>query len=499
MTVITSWIVPAGASALLALSLAGCSLIINPDLGPGGGPDAGSGVVSCTTHSDCLSLGQTHVCGPSALCVNAVSDDCPTFIGPLAEDNTVIVGSIMPTVGDFRSIGRPIEQAEELAILELNDSGGLPGGRRLVLLECDSSGSREQGIAVAEHLISTVGVPVIFGPAFSSIFIDVTTQHSAPAGVMTISPSATSPTISGLDDQGLGWRTAASDTFQGNAIADLIRLRGFTKVIALGKDDAYGQGLLNRVGEELLPELGADNYFSLTFPDPGTTPNPDFATVVINALDTLPDAEVVVLLGTTEVADILDGFELVLTESSTASSMRYIMADGGKAEQTRTLAETDESLIPRVEGTEADHKNGSLYTAFALRFQQRFGEAPGIYAANAYDAAYLVAYAMSTLPADEAPTGASVAAAMTRLTESTGRPIEAGPSNINEARNTLAGGGSIDYDGASGPLDFDLTTGEAGANVARWVIEKRANGVFRFINSGAYTVTNNVGVWDLNR
>jgi len=482
------------------LLLSACSLIINPDITTGGGTDAGAtdgSAVACAVHSDCDILGSTQICGPDSVCVEALGPHCPRFVGPLGEDNTVIVGTIMPTVGDFTSIGRPIEQAEELAITEINDSGGLPGGRRLVLLECDSSGSREQGLEVADHLIDTVGVPVIFGPAFSSIFIDVTTQRSAPAGVMTISPSATSPTISGLDDNGLGWRTAASDTFQGTAIADLIRLRGFTKVIALGKDDAYGLGLLNKVGEELVTELGEDNYFSLSFPDPGTTPNPDYASAVVNSLTALPDADVTVLLGTTEVAEVLDLFEIALTENATVSSMRYIMADGGKASQTLDLAELDETLIPRIEGTESDHNNGQLYTAFSLRFQQRFGVPPGIYNANAYDAVYLVAYAMSTLPEAQAATGASVAAAMARLADTSAEVVEAGPSHINEARNALASGGNINYEGASGPLDFDLMTGEAGANVARWVVEKRANGMFRFINSGAYTITGNSGSWDI--
>lgn len=471
-----------------AMSLAGCSLALNPEL-PSSQGDA------CTRNTDCSALSATAVCGAAGRCVEALTANCSNFTGPLGQDNVVILGSINPTVGDFSTIGLPIEQAEELAVVELNDSGGLPGGRRLVLLKCDSGGSREQGLAVADHLVGTVGVPVILGPAFSSIFIDVTTLTSAPAGVMTISASATSPTISGIDDDGLGWRTAASDTFQGGAIADLIRLRGFTKVLALGKDDAYGRGLLNRVSEELIGELGEDNFFSLTFPDPGTTPNADLAGAVASALAAIPDAEVAVLLGTTEVASVLSLFETALSETSTSVSMHYIMADGGKAEQTENLVKADETLIPRIEGTEADHKNGQLYTAFSLRFQQRFSQPAGIYTANAYDAVYMVAYAMSTLAQDQPISGRQVAQAMSKLVPP-GQEISAGPSSINAARNTLASGGTIDYDGASGPLDFDLAAGEAGANVARWVVEKRANGDIRFINVGRYVIdSSGSGEW----
>lgn len=477
--------------------LAGCSLALNPEIPEGTNTnDAGGNQTTCSTHSECTPLGETMVCGAAGVCVNALTSNCARYTGPLGEDNAVMVGSIMPTVGDFTSIGLPIEQAFELAVVELNDSGGLPGGRRLVLLECDSSGSRDQGLAVADHLIESIGVPVIFGPAFSSIFIDVTTLRSAPAEVMTISPSATSPTISGIDDDGLGWRTAASDTFQGVAIADLIRMRGFSKVIALGKDDAYGRGLLNRVGEELIAEIGEDNYFSLTFPDPGTTENPDLGGAVASALEAVPDPEVVVLLGTTEVAQLLDLFELGLIDTST--SVRYILADGGKADETLALVMEDESLLSRIEGTEADHRNGTLYTAFNLRFSQRFGATAGIYTANAYDAAYMVAYAMASLPQQMPVTGRAVAQAMSKLV--TGRRVEAGPDHIAEARNTLSAGADINYEGASGPLDFDLETGEAGADVARWVIEKRAsNGEFRFVSAGRYEIDDTGrGTWTVN-
>ncbi len=491
-----------GTALILGLT-AGCSLVVSPELpaitADAGGTDAGgtdaggtdAGTSNCTKHSDCQPQGASMICGPGGTCVDAFNANCGSAAGPLGNDDSIMVGSIMPTVGQFTSIGVPIEQAHELAILEINNAGGLPGGRRLVLVKCDSSGSSEQGQLAAAHLINTVGVPVIFGPAFSSIFIDVTTQVSARAGVMTISPSATSPTISGLDDDNLGWRTAASDVAQADAIADLVEARGFTKVIALGKDDAYGLGLLDGVNAKLSSVLQPDDYKTYTFADPGGDNPPDLAGLVSNALAAIPDPDAVVLLGTTEIAEIARLFEISLSNTSSVVTVRYIMADGGKADETIALTMADEGLIPRIEGTESNHKNGTLYNAFALRFQQRFGAPPGIYAANAYDAVYLVAYAMATVPEPQLLTGAGISEGMSRLVGNESAmsiDIAAGPPDYNRARNHLVANPAniIEFNGASGPLDFD-SNGEAPANVARWAVEKReSNGEFRFINAGDY-------------
>jgi branched-chain amino acid transport system substrate-binding protein len=427
--------------------------------------------------------------------VDALAPDCALVTGPLGEEGVITLGSILPTEGDAATIGRPLEQAARLALLEINDAGGLGGGRRLAMVHCDSRGNRAQGVEVARHLVERLGVPLIIGPAFSSVFIDVTTQVSAPGGTMTLSPSATSPLIAGIDDRGLGWRTAASDAFQAVAIADLVRTRGFRRVVALGKDDAYGRGLLDRVGSELVTDLGEDAFFGALYPDPGAVANPDFATVVARALEAQPDAEVALLLGTNEAAAILQLFERALGERAAPATLRYVLTDGGKVDETLSLVAASPALLPRVEGTEPDHRNGAVHTAFGLRFQQRFGASPGIFAANAYDAVYLAALALAAEPGTP-PTGASIAASFARLVK--GRPIEAGPSAFGEARAALGAGGAVDFIGASGPLDFDLEVGEAPANVARWVVERRMNGTHRFVASGRYPVdASGRGTWEL--
>jgi hypothetical protein len=65
-------------------------------------------------------------------------------------------------------------------------------------------------------------------------------------------------------------------------------------------------------------------------------------------------------------------------------------------------------------------------------------------------------------------TGRAIADAMTQVSNKSGTVIHAGPDGFELALETIAEGGGLDYDGASGPIDYDepdTEAGHAGGNV----------------------------------
>jgi hypothetical protein len=67
------------------------------------------------------------------------------------------------------------------------------------------------------------------------------------------------------------------------------------------------------------------------------------------------------------------------------------------------------------------------------------------------------------------PTGAELAAGLSRLVPHEGAPlVHVGPSAINATLRKLQGGGRIDLTGASGSLDVDLDTGDALSDILLW-------------------------------
>lgn len=491
----------------LSVSSGGCSLItaISTCEGPADCDTAAgetcsvekycvpAGAATCSPASCLAERGMGYVCGVGNECVQATTANCARIIGPIDDPDAIILGSILPLSNGFEGLGGPIEQGVDLAVREINEAGGIGDGRPLVVISCDDGANLEQAKAAARHLAQVVGTPAIVGPAFSGIYLQVVRDITKPAGVMTMSPSATSPLISDLEDSGLAWRTAASDQFQGVAMGDLIATRPtLRRIVALAKDDAYGKGLLDAVSLRLVELLGADNFKARLYPDPAVVMSPDYVGAVSDVLGQLPRPDAVILFGTTESIDVMQIAEQQL--SGTSSRTEYLFADGGKLPDMLAAIDESPSLERRVSGTEADHQFGQTYTKFGLRLSQTFGNVPGIYAANAYDAVYVLASAAMTVTSGK-PTGALLAAGVAKLVD--GRSIEVGPTDLGLARSLLSAGGSVDLKGASGPLDFDLARGEAPANVALWRVRENPNAPmeYRFESGGTYEVMGASGQW----
>jgi branched-chain amino acid transport system substrate-binding protein len=64
-----------------------------------------------------------------------------------------------------------------------------------------------------------------------------------PNGMVMISPSATSPALSDMEDNGLFFRTSPSDARQGQVMADILKERNITEVALTYTNNDYGKGL----------------------------------------------------------------------------------------------------------------------------------------------------------------------------------------------------------------------------------------------------------------
>ena len=68
-----------------------------------------------------------------------------------------------------------------------------------------------------------------------------------PNGIVMISPSATSPGLSTVEDNGLFFRTAPSDARQGEVIANVLKDRGISSVAISYTNNDYGKGLAESI------------------------------------------------------------------------------------------------------------------------------------------------------------------------------------------------------------------------------------------------------------
>lgn len=136
-------------------------------------------------------------------------------------------------------VGAPMLRAAELAVAEINGSGGI-NGRLIELISQDDFGEPDSAVSVATHLVDA-DVAVVVGHVFSG-----TTLASAPvynaARITQISPSSSSPLVTQAGEY--TFRVCPSDLQQGASLARFAAERlGFRRGSILYLNDEYGRGI----------------------------------------------------------------------------------------------------------------------------------------------------------------------------------------------------------------------------------------------------------------
>jgi ABC-type branched-subunit amino acid transport system substrate-binding protein len=217
------------------------------------------------------------------------------------------IGGLLPLTGDLAFATPPLAAGTALAIREINGAGGVLGKPVQWIQGDDGTNSRTARATVRSHV--KAGVHVIIGAGSSSVSRDVL-PDVVRAGIVLFSPCNTDAGLSTIDDKGLYFRTAPSDTLQGRALADVILRDGPNKIAIVARKDSYGEGLQGNVRTELeRAGIPADRIKLLTY-EPSDDPNappPDFT----NGARTIKEfgADAVLVIGFNESAQIIKALD----------------------------------------------------------------------------------------------------------------------------------------------------------------------------------------------
>ncbi len=471
-------------SAVLLALAPGCTAVTDFD-------------AQCSKDDDCAAIGRSLVCdlGTCALpalvtpdLTTSLSDaslGCHALIGETRDAAGVLtLGTLLPLSGGLAGEGPAMENGVRLAVDEINEAGGI-GGRLLRVLACDSGTNPDIAERAAQHLVDVAGVPAIIGPGSSTEVIETFRRVTLEAGTLLISPSATSPAISTLDDDGLVWRTVPSDALQGDVIAGFLADRGHARVFVVNRDDAYGNGLASVVRARFCrTQACAESFRSRAYPaDDLSAAQRDAQLAIVGEVEAFaPDA--VVLIGyAPDGLTFLNlaagkGWPFVLSEGLRTDSLVTGIRDPSAPDALLVPGVGDPSLLCDVVGTYPSYPRETAWEAFKDRYAQLTGgEVPGTYSVHAYDATY--ALALATAAASGAgvrsPRGRDLAEGLARLSRGDavfpgGSPGAFGDGVRKLGFDALA---NIDLQGLSGPLDFDRN-GEAASSMELWGLDPAA-------------------------
>ncbi|HEX6486883.1 MAG TPA: ABC transporter substrate-binding protein [Nocardioidaceae bacterium] len=345
-------------------------------------------------------------------------------------DGTLKIGTLLPQTGSLAFLGPPEFAGVDLALKDINDAGGVLG-KQVEKVDSDSGDtSTDTASQSVDRLISN-DVDAIVGAASSSVSLSVI-DKIVGNGTLQISPANTSDELTDYDDKGLYFRTAPPDVLQGRVLGDLILADGNATVGILALQDSYGTGLADNAQKSI--EGGGGQVVEKVIYDPKAA---SFSTEVgkIKAAD----PEAIAVISFDEAKKIIP--EMV-KQGIGPDTKKIYFVDGNLADYSKDF---DKGTLEGVKGTLPGVVAGEELKTRLTELKPDLSEFA--YAPESYDATILVALAAEAAGDDS---GESIASKM--------QDVSAGGEKCSSFKDCVAllkDDKDIDYDGVSGPVEFN--------------------------------------------
>ncbi|GAA3658163.1 ABC transporter substrate-binding protein [Nonomuraea antimicrobica] len=346
-------------------------------------------------------------------------------------DGTLTIGTVLPQTGSLAFLGPPEFAGVDQAVKEINEAGGVLG-KPVNKIDTDSGDTTTNIASQSVDKLLAQKADAIIGAASSSVSESIIDKITG-AGVVQFSPANTSDAFTTINDNGLYFRTAPPDKLQGRVLGDLVVADGNDTVGILAMQDSYGSGLADQI--TATAEAGGASVVERVDYDPKAA---DFSADVARIKAKNPKA--IVLIGFEEGAKVVA--ELV-KQGLTADKVKWYMVDGN-------MSNTNYKEMPKgtLKGVKGTIPGAEAPGEFRKKLQEINPDLDDFtYAAESYDAANLIALAAEAAKDD---TGKSIAAKLAEVSKG-GEKCK----SFKECVDLLKAGTDIDYDGISGPVEFD--------------------------------------------
>ncbi|MGI9388919.1 MAG: ABC transporter substrate-binding protein [Boseongicola sp.] len=370
----------------------------------------------------------------TALCATSA------FAGSHAEE--IKIGIILGFTGPIESLTPSMGDSAEMAMKEVTDSGKLLGGAKVTAVRGDSTCvDAAAATSVAEQQITGDGVKAIMGADCSGVTGAILQNVALPNGVVMISPSATSPALSTVEDNGLFFRTAPSDARQGVVMTNVLMDLGINEVAVTYTNNDYGKGLADSF-QAAYEAAGGSVTINAAHEDGKADYSAEVGALAAAGGDRLV------------VAGYVDqgGSGIVRAALDSGAFDTFHFPDG------MISAKLVENFGSEIDGSSGQHPSPSdeLSASFTALVDGAF-DATSPFTPEAYDAAALIMLAMQAAGSSDP---AEFKDKVMEVANAPGEKIQAG--ELGKALEILAGGGEIDYVGAT---DAELIgPGEAAGN-----------------------------------
>lgn len=352
----------------------------------------------------------------------------------------VKIGFLGGFTGPIESLTPPIYDAARLAVRHVNGQGGILDGDILVMPSADTtcvdSSAATNG---ADRLINSENVTAIVGALCSGATIAAANNVGIPASVVMISPASTSPAITEMDDNDQVFRTPPSDAYQGEVLARLLISKGINDAAVTYVNNDYGKGLADAFA------AAYENEGGMVMANEAHEDGKADYRAEIASLASTGSQNLVVLA----YADG-SGQTILRQANESGNFVTYVGGDGmvGDGLVRAVGADVLEGMIATKPGT-PDLPGSAVFAGLAEAVEL---DPNATFAGQSYDAAFIIALAIESMGEDSRE---GLSDHVRRVATAPGEVIL--PGEWSKAKRLLAAGQDINYEGATGQHEFDVS------------------------------------------
>lgn len=340
------------------------------------------------------------------------------------------IGMVDSQTGSLSAFGQRNQRGRELALAAVNEVG--IGGRELEIIVEDSQSESQAGVSAAQKLVNQDGVPFVIGAVGSGVSLAIFQSVIQGTDVVQLSQNSTSPELTQFPEL---LRMSPTGNTQSVALADIIADDGYDSVAVTWINNDYGKGINEAFRKAWEGEIAYNQSH-----DQGQS---SYSSVVSGMADSGADAWLFITYQPEFTSMAQEAF-------SSGYEAQFYGADS--VQGSDVLGNTPEGSLDGmkvvVPSAAVDKEN---YKQFAKAFESEYGASPTAWSAYTYDC--VVTAALSIATAEEF-TGAALSDTVRDVTRPEGKKV----LSFSAAMDTLGENGSpsdIDYQGVSGPIDFD--------------------------------------------
>jgi branched-chain amino acid transport system substrate-binding protein len=263
-------------------------------------------------------------------------------------------------------------------------------GRQIELVERDDFDDVREGRLIAQEFAQDTSITAVIGHGYSSISLAAAPLYEFN-GLIMLTPSATSPDLTNRGYRYI-FRNVLNDVEVGRQLAYYARETGYRRMVILYEDGSYGRQLSN-VFENEAAKL------NITIVDRRVYRNTRNFPAILDLWQT-EDFEAIFIAGSNPSAA-----QFVRDARRARINQPIIGSDGLDTDALLNIARESSYGTVIASFYHTDNPDAALQQ-FKIRYFDRYGQEPDTWAAQGYDAVYLLANAIkraeSTVPAEVA-------------------------------------------------------------------------------------------------